>query len=464
MNCRIINKDFLILLLSFLVSIMPGVKYIGLVLQIVLFVNYYLKHQYENLALLLFTYSMYGSSLSIYSYKIIYTLILLLMVVKLPSLIHLKLNFWKIHVFICFVFYFFIYSFIKNFYSHTGAFISDYVCLTGLFIGYFLFWGIDKETLMKISIKLFVFYICANLIVIFFKYGYSESVDWFGNHKRLLMVGESFSLFLYIILYKLFFSKRNLFIKVGATLLFLFIAVKLQDFGSMVIIFTVLCFFVLAYLKIQISRHKIKIITTFVCFFMTCFFITSVIQASNIGEKYEMITFKFNNITNLFKNFSFSDREKIKLIPLSPYVRVVEIINITSCANPYTFLCGQGAGGAYTDSYFPFEDRNIGKILGPDDFPAEMRTSHIFTVAHNLGYPYLKFGLLWFIFIALWILIKIQRHKRNITVYNYYLAFVLYLAFSCYIGFTFQVSIAVSIILLTFHKNLVNKKVFINGA
>ena len=102
--------------------------------------------------------------------------------------------------------------------------------------------------------------------------------------------------------------------------------------------------------------------------------LVSFLNTTELSKKYEAISFKIENITKLFKNFSFSDKRKIVLIPLSPYVRVLEIINITASGNPYTIMFGEGAGGAYTDSYFPFENKSAGKILGPDDFPLEQRT------------------------------------------------------------------------------------------
>ena len=67
----IFDKQFLVLICLFLISIVPGLNIIGLFIQVLLFISLSLKKDKSNLAVLLFSYSLYGSSVSIYSFKII---------------------------------------------------------------------------------------------------------------------------------------------------------------------------------------------------------------------------------------------------------------------------------------------------------------------------------------------------------------------------------------------------------
>lgn len=181
-------------------------------------------------------------------------------------------------------------------------------------------------------------------------------------------------------------------------------------------------------------------------------FLTNITQNFTEAKK-RLLNAKISERKNKDKEDLYAEYESaFDLIPLSPYVRLLELINITKSGTPYSILFGNGAGGAYTDNYYPFENKNAGKILGPDDFPIEQRISHVFTSAHNVGYPYLKYGLVWFLFFIIFIIFSFQK-KNNRTPFNFYLGFILFLCISCYMGFTFQTSIAVSIFLICFCKN-----------
>lgn len=447
----IFDKQFFILICLFLISIVPGLNLIGLFIQVLLFISLSLKKDKSNLAVLIFSYSLYGISVSIYSFKIIYALILLYIVISFPKIfISLKFNFHRATFAILIFLYFTIFSLIKNFYIQSKSFISDLIIVTGFFAGFVLFHDITKEQLVKISKKLLLFYIITSLFCIIFNYGFSTSVDWWGRHIRLLVVGESFSIFLFILLYFLFFQKNKSIIPFCILVMYLLIAIKLQDFGSMVTIFFILSLIFLTLLYFLFARHKSKIIVFVILSIFSIIFMCDSAKYFINTQKFEAIAFKINNITKLFENFSFSNRKKINLIPLSPYVRVLEIINITESGNPYTIIFGNGAGGSYTDNYYPFENKSIGKILGPDDFPEEQRKSHIFTSAHNTGYTYLKYGLGYFLFLLFFIFCRCIKIKNAFICY---LGFVLYLTLTCYIGFTLQTSIAASILFLTFYKN-----------
>ena len=67
----------IILLMVFLkfATIIPGLNYLMLLVQVFLFYYFYNKKQYVYFALLLFNFSTYGFGISIYSFKLIYILI-----------------------------------------------------------------------------------------------------------------------------------------------------------------------------------------------------------------------------------------------------------------------------------------------------------------------------------------------------------------------------------------------------
>lgn len=446
------------LICLFLISIIPGLNIIGLIIQILLFINWSLKKDYVNLAILLFSYSLYGTSISIYTFKIVYALVLLYFILSAPKILtSFKFNFYKATFLILIFLYFITFSLIKNFYIQSKSFISDSIIIAGFFAGPLLFYDIKKEHLIKIAKKLLFFYIITSLFCLIFNYGFSTSVDWWGRPKRLLVVGESISIFFFLLLYFLFFSVKNSFIPLSFLILYFFIAIKLQDIGSMIVIFFILSFIFLTFLYFFFSKNKSKIIFFLILTVVSINFINNSAEYFSNSKKYEAIEFKMNNITKLFENFSFSNRKKINLIPLSPYVRVLEMINITASGNTYTILFGNGAGGSYTDEYYPFENKTIGKILGPDDFPEEQRKSHIFTSAHNTGYTYLKYGLNYYFVLFVFIFSRCWNKKEQNS-FDCYLGFVLYLSLTCYVGFTFQTSIATSILFLVFYKNTSKKQ------
>ena len=132
----------------------------------------------------------------------------------------------------------------------------------------------------------------------------------------------------------------------------------------------------------------------------------------------------------------------------------MEIINITHSSNPYTLFFGHGWGGFYNDNYYPFENKAIGKILGDADFPIEQRKSHIFTGTHNFGYPYLKYGLIYFVIVALYVFmrlknIRLNKNRRKIL----YCAFVVVLAMFSYLGFTFQTALALGLLFSSYRNS-----------
>lgn len=461
MRIRRDSFDIFILIFLHLVSIVPFLSYFGLALQFFLFFYYYTKKDYINFVTLLSLFSLYGKSLSIYSFKIIYGLILLLFLIDFKIFFRVKFSKHNIFFGAIFIIFFTTYSVVKNFLTQSSSFIADSIIMVGILIGLLLFSKMNFSNLMKISLRIFTIFLATGVFRIITNFGYSSEVDWWGRPKSILSLGESCSIFYFVLLYPLFFSKRSLFLKFFFVLLYLLISIILQNVGSMILIFFCLCILFLNLLKFFQSKKKILILSVIAFIFTTSFSFVEIIENSHLEEDFKVITFKIENITKLFKNFSLTDRKKIYLIPLSPYVRVLEAINIAHSSNIYTFIFGHGLGGSYTDKYFPFENKSMGKILGPDDFSVEERRSHIFTSSHNLSYPFLKYGILYFLFLFLYILFSLRNFKHRLRKYGdytsslyccgIYLGFVLFLVASTYLGFTFQTSLMISLILCVFN-------------
>lgn len=459
-----IRRDILnipILILLHLISIVPFLNCLGLMLQFFLFFYYYIKKDYVNFVVLLALFSLYGKSLSIYSLKMIYGLILLLFLIDFKMFSRIKFS--KHNAFFCAIFitFFIVYSLIKNCWTQSSSFISDFIILIGILVGLLLFNKMNFSNLLKVSLRLLVLFLVTGVFRIITGFGYSSEVDWWGRPKNILSFGESCSMFYFVLLYPLFFSGRSLFIKFFLIFLYLFISIILQNVGSMILIFFCFCILFLTLLKFFQSKKKGFILFVIALIFPMWFSVVGIIENSHLADEFQAITFKLENITKLVKNFSLTDRKKISLIPLSPYVRVLEAINITHSSNVYTFLFGHGLGGFYTDNYFHFENRSAGKILGPNDFPIEQRRSHVFTSSHNLSYPFLKYGILYFAFLFLYIFFSLRNFKQRLRkrggyisdlyCLGIYLGFVLFLVASTYLGFTFQTSLMISLMLCAFN-------------
>lgn len=447
------NIDMFILCSLFLISILPGIKYFGLFIQILLFFHYFLKKRRISLAILFFSFSCYGTSISIYSFKIIYGLFSLLILFNIKNVIRFRCNKHIAFFIILFASYEFIYGLLVNAYTQHFSFLVDAFTFFTFLGGIILFSDFTLPDCEIFSMQLYIFWMITSLFCIFFNYGFSSDVDFLGRHPLLLLQGEGASLFYFILLYQLFFSRRNIVVRTSLLIIYLVINFRLGTFGSMLILYFSMLFGVLFLMKFIYSHNK-AVFFSFIISVIALFVITSnTLQSSEIGKKSKALSFKMKNITELFSNFSFSDRKKINMIPLSPYVRILEIINITHSSNPYSFLFGHGWGGYYNDNYYPFENKSAGKILGDADFPLEQRKSHIYTGTHNFAYPYLKYGILYFPFVALYTFlcsrsVKERTKKKKII----YCSFVFILGFYSYLGFTFQTALALGLLFST-HKN-----------
>ena len=96
---------FLMVFLNF-ATIIPGLNYLMLLVQIYFFYYFYNKKQYVYFALLIFNFSTYGRGISIYSFKLIYLLIFSLFLFY-KNLLVFKINkSYRIYILLSFLFLF----------------------------------------------------------------------------------------------------------------------------------------------------------------------------------------------------------------------------------------------------------------------------------------------------------------------------------------------------------------------
>ena len=309
--------DLFILIFLFLVSIIPGIKYLGLIIQVFLFFHFFFKKRYVELAVLLFSYSCYGTSVSLYSYKIIYALFAGLIVLNIKNIIHFKFCKYWAYLITLFVAYEFVYGVIVNSYTQLFSFLVDFFTFITFLGGFILFSTFTIKDCEVLSLRMYLFWILCSLFCIIFNYGFSSDVDFLGRKTLLIVQGEAASIFYFILLYHLFFSRRNIFVRFLLFLSYIVINFRLGTFGSMLILYFALLFGILVLMKFIYSKQKGLMFS--VVLFISLSFIVFVngFQSTEIGKKSEALSFKMKNITELITNFSFTDRNKINLIPLS---------------------------------------------------------------------------------------------------------------------------------------------------
>lgn len=461
---RIITKSdlrivFLLVFLN-LCSSISGANFLLLFFQFFLVYRFFINKQYVYLALLFFNFSTYGSGISIYSFKLIYIICLIIIIVnkdynniisQIPNKTTLYFGISVFSLFIAYSSY--------NIYFSYKHFLGDIIILYGVFCGFCIFNRFSKSELIKLSILLFLNILILRTIQILTGFGVLREADSLGRVQTLIGPSETISIFVYFSIYILFFERKiSMKMKLLFLFLWVFLAVKLKAFSSMPILFEFCCFVFLIILKNKYSKKfrkyfliiGIPIIATLVIIFLSFFNIFG-----DSGDSNNPLTYKLQNIFMLIKYIDFSDKNKIFMIPLSPRVRLLEIINTLKTGNPIGNLIGRGIGGHFRDDYINFENPQYYAFIGPWDFSDEERLSHNFYTAHNWGYPLLKYGLLFFI-IAFFLFIQRNKiSKKNKDHFGSFLAFATFLSAISYLGFTFQTSMVIGILLATL-KNYFN--------
>lgn len=160
------------------------------------------------------------------------------------------------------------------------------------------------------------------------------------------------------------------------------------------------------------------------------------------------LAYKINNIIGLVEHL---DKEDVYLIPQSPQVRIIELINLYSYPW-YNIIFGHGIGGYFTDDYLSFNKR-LGKF---DYSETEIETRHFYN-PHNLAYNMLKFGIFWELFMLYLFLNIVRLPKSNYKIFLSVGILILALNF----GYGIKNSILLSIILIMLKNEKYNKRSFV---
>lgn len=323
----IISKSFLyIQLLGITLYISQFIQYINIVTTIFVFVStvyFYNKNKLEYSLFLILLFSVLSTKginiylLQIAGINLFYITLLLLLVLFLlknkEKIFQIPKLLFVYAVLISIVF---AYS-ISNLFESTLFFIKDLIIIIVIpTLVVFLFKKLESEKIVHIFINIMSIKIIASLLM--FMTGLTLTQD--ENMFDALSVDnadELGALFVVLLLTLAFIRKINdyswIFVLFFITLFGLFqYGLGFAGLGSQVMIMVLI---VLAYFGL---RRKI--------FFIPILFIFILIyNVDKTGN--ESIDFKIQNITELFSNLN---QDSIYMIPHSPQVRVIELINIAS--------------------------------------------------------------------------------------------------------------------------------------
>lgn len=451
----------IILLMVFLkfATIIPGLNYLMLLVQVFLFYYFYNKKQYVYFALLLFNFSTYGFGISIYSFKLIYILIFSLFLFYKKRFVLKVYKSYRMYILFSVFFLFLAYS-CYNLYYSLNHFVSDVIILLGVLFGFLLFQKLHKSELLRLSIMILLVELVTRYIIILTGFGLSSDMDMFGNRSSLIGNSEGSSIFVFFCIYLLFFLRKCYLKKLFIIVSYLFTSIKLSIFGSMVMLFFLFCFIFILIEKYSFASLKNKIYSlVFIPLLIICVigFVSFISNVNSMDSREDnRFLYKVQNISKLVTYLDFTDEEKIFMIPLSPRVRVLEIVNILKTGNSLSNSIGRGIGGYFRDDFIHFENHEKFYFLGDADFSKEERISHNFFTAHNWGYPLLKYGLFFFLIVFLYAFYYIKKNqdlRNNFCVYFY---FILFLASISYFGFTFQTSLIIGLLWAFAFQNKIN--------
>ena len=439
---------FLMVFLNF-ATIIPGLNYLMLLVQIYFFYYFYNKKQYVYFALLIFNFSTYGRGISIYSFKLIYLLIFSLFLFY-KNLLVFKINkSYRIYILISFLFLFLAYS-CYNLYYSFNHFVSDFIIIFGFLFGFLLFKNLHQNELLELSIMILLVELITSYITIFTGLGLSNEIDMFGNRSSLIGNSEGFSIFVFFCIYLLFFLKKCFFKKLFILGSYLYTSIKLSAFGSMIMLFFMFCFIFILIERYSFASFQKKVYSLlFIPLLVLCVVgMKSFISNANSMDSREdnKFLYKVQNISKLVKYLDFTDKEKIFMIPLSPRVRVLEIANILKTGNFLSNTIGRGIGSYFRDDFIHFENHDKFHFLGDDDFSKEERESHNFFTAHNWGYPLLKYGCMFFLIAFVFAYFNIKKNRYIKNHFGIYFYFIVFLATISYFGFTFQTSLIIGLL------------------
>lgn len=439
-----------------ILQVFPLICYISLFVSILMFYYFLLKKDYRDLAILIFMFGTYSPGVNIYSYKVLYLLLISIpfVFVALGDMGSLKrIVIRKQDIFILtYIFAFLVYSLVLNgiVENKISHFSSDLILLIGIGIGYLLFFNFKVDDFYYVALNSLLISQISNIFFIITQYGRSATPDFLGRYNYMSVNSEASSVFLLTMFYFILFYKPknemkfNKLIKCLLFFSFIFSVLKNQSIGSLTLI-EIFLLFLIYFLHKLVSLFKNKgFAYIFILFVLILAFSNMKGLFSNGSKEQNMengILFKVQNITKTISNLDFSNTDNIYYIPLSPRVRIIEMVNILSYHAGYLFF-GHGLSGSYTDRVIRFEPPGrAGLQLGDADFSREERRSRIFYTCHNLNYPLLKYGFLYFIYIIVVFYKNRKKTLSNDAYKDITFSYCFLLTLTCFVGWTFQSSL-----------------------
>jgi hypothetical protein len=379
-----------------LIQFIPILNYIS-TLVVFLAINYfYYKGKYEYSLFLMLLFSAFiTQGVNIYIFKIFgFSLFYLSLIIMI--LISINKNKEKLSkiprillIYTLFVSVLLLFS-VSNIFDSLVYFIKDFLMIyLDVALVVILFKDIYKERIFFVFYNIIAIKIISSLIMYWTGFTMSINEDMF-NTLSIENSDEIGSFYIVLLLGIVLFSqsKNNkwyLLLLIISILGILSYGLGFVGLGSqvMLMIIIVLIFY-------TFTNKKYLVLLVF-----------AVILFLNTEIENKTISYKIKNISELFLNLN---EDSIYLIPHSPQVRVIEIINIMSYPWYYVVF-GHGIGGHFTDKYFEFN-----KYIGKYDFSEIEINSRKFYYPHNFGYGLMKFGLIWYVFL-IYLLFKASKIK-----------------------------------------------------
>lgn len=435
-----ISKSFLyIQLLGIALYISQFIQYINIVTTVFVFastVYFYNKNKLEYSLFLILLFSVLSTrGINIYLLKIagislFYITILLLFILFLLKNKEKIFQIPKLlFVYIVFVSIVFAYS-IPNLFESTLFFIKDLniIVVIPILIAV-LFKKLKSEKIIHIFINIMSIKILSSLLMFMTGLTLTENENLF-NTLVVDNTDELGALFVILLLTLVFTRKINddrwIFFLFFITLFGLFrYGLGFIGLGSQVMIMVLI---ILAYFGLRKKKIFIPILFIFILIF----------NIDKTGNEY--IDYKIQNITGVFSNLN---QDSIYMIPHSPQVRVIELINIASYPW-YNVLFGHGIGGYFSDTYFEFN-----KYLGKFDYSEYEIETRKFYIPHNLAYSFLKVGLLWHMILLFLFYKTMKQTTGDIRMFLVLSLFTL----SLNMGHAIKTSILFGIVLIMLHNS-----------
>lgn len=434
-----INRNFLyIQLIGISLYISQFIQYLNMVTTIIVFISiiyFYNKNKLEYSVFLILLFSVLSTKginiylLQIAGINLFYiTLLLLLLLFLLKN----KEKIFQIpkllFVYAVLISIVFAYS-ISNLFESTLFFIKDLIIIIVIpTLIVILFKSIKSEKIVYIFINILSIKIIASLLMFLAGLTLIKDENMF-DALSIDNADELGSLFVVLLLTLVFIRNINdnkwIFFLFIITLFGLFhYGLGFLGLGSQVMMMVLIVF---GYFMLRSKFFAILVIL--------------ILLFTSIGEiRNEAISYKIKNITELFSNLN---QDSVYMIPHSPQVRVIELINITSYPW-YNIVFGRGIGGYFSDTYFEFN-----KYIGKFDFSEQEIETRKFYNPHNLGYNLLKFGILWQIFLLYLFYKTIKLTKGNIRMFIILSLFTL----SLNMGYAIKTSILFGIVLIMLHNS-----------